>query len=68
MANQDYKATFYFKWGHTAGGSTFPLAWVILVPFILAASLNVYAFACLGTNVFANKVFILFIKYKKLFE
>lgn len=55
LGNQDYKATFYFKWGQTAGGSTFPLAWVTLVPFILAASLNVYAFAYLGTNVFVNK-------------
>lgn len=55
LGNQDYKATFYFKWGQTAGGSTFPLAWVTLVPFILAASLNVYAFAYLGANVFVNK-------------
>ena len=49
MGNQDHKATFNFKWKQTAGGSTFPLAWTTLIPFILAASLNLYAFSKLGT-------------------
>ena len=48
LGNQDHKATFNFKWKQTAGGSTFPLAWTTLIPFILAASLNVYAFFTLG--------------------
>jgi hypothetical protein len=52
LGNQDYKATFYFKWRETEGGSTFPLAWTTLVPFILSASLNMYAFSNLGTLVF----------------
>jgi hypothetical protein len=52
LGNQDYKATFNFKWGQTAGGSTFPLAWTTLVPFILSASLNIYAFLDLGKLVF----------------
>lgn len=52
LGNQDYKATFNFKWGQTAGGSTFPLAWTTLVPFIMSASLNIYAFLNLGTLVF----------------
>ena len=52
LGNQDYKATFYFKWGQTAGGSTFPLAWTTLVPFMLSATLNMYAFSNLGTLVF----------------
>ena len=52
LGNQEYKATFYFKWGHTAGGSTFPLAWTTLIPFILSASLNLYAFSNLGAFVF----------------
>jgi hypothetical protein len=43
VGNQDYKATFYFH-----GGSTFPLAWFTLVPFILSSSINVYAFKKLG--------------------
>ena len=55
LGNQDYKATFYFKWRETAGGSTFPLAWTTLVPFILAASLNMHAFSNLGTLVFPGK-------------
>ena len=50
LGNQDYKATFNFKWGHTAGGSTFPLAWTTLVPFILSASMNMYAFLNLGAS------------------
>jgi hypothetical protein len=52
LGNQDCKATFNFRWKGTAGGSTFPLAWATLIPFILAASLNMYAFANLGTLVF----------------
>jgi hypothetical protein len=52
LGNQDHKATFNFKWKQTAGGSTFPLAWATLIPFILAASLNLYAFSKLGTVVF----------------
>jgi len=52
LGNQDYKATFNFKWGKTAGGSTFPLAWTTLIPFMLSASLNLYAFSELGTLVF----------------
>ena len=43
LGNQDSKATFYFK-----GGSTFPIAWTTLVPFIMAASLNIYSFSKLG--------------------
>jgi hypothetical protein len=43
LGNQDYKATFIFN-----GGSTFPLAWMTLVPFMLSASLNLYAFTALG--------------------
>lgn len=54
LGNQDYKATFYFKWRNTAGGSTFPLAWTTLVPFILSASLNLYAFTDLGTLVYSD--------------
>jgi len=52
LGNQDYKATFNFKWGQTAGGSTFPLAWTTIIPFIISASLNMYAFSDLGTLVF----------------
>ena len=52
LGNQDSKATFNFKWKQTAGGSTFPLAWTTLVPFILAASLNLYAFTVLGKIIF----------------
>jgi hypothetical protein len=52
LGNQDYKATFNFKWKGTAGGSTFPLAWTTLVPFIMSASLNMYAFSNLGRLVF----------------
>jgi hypothetical protein len=55
LGNQDHKATFNFKWGQTAGGSTFPLAWTTLIPFILAASLNMYAFSNLGGLVFPGK-------------
>ena len=52
LGNQDYKATFNFKWKDTEGGSTFPLAWTTLVPFMLSASLNMYAFTNLGTLVY----------------
>lgn len=52
LGNQDYKATFYFKWRETEGGSTFPLAWTTLVPFIMSASLNLYAFSNLGSLAF----------------
>ena len=54
LGNQDWKATFYFKWRNTAGGSTFPLAWTTLVPFILSASLNLYAFTELGDLIFSG--------------
>lgn len=54
LGNQDCKATFYFKWGQTAGGSTFPLAWTTLVPFMMAATLNMYAFTKLGGLVFPS--------------
>jgi hypothetical protein len=52
LGNQDYKATFNFRWKQTAGGSTFPLAWTTLVPFIMSASLNMYAFTDLGGFVY----------------
>ena len=55
LGDQDYKATFNFRWKHTTGGSTFPLAWTTLIPFILAASLNIYAFSDLGHLVFPGK-------------
>ena len=55
LGNQDSKATFYFKWRQSAGGSTFPLAWTTLVPFILSASLNLYAFSNLGGLVYPGK-------------
>jgi hypothetical protein len=54
LGNQDSKATFNFKWKDSAGGSTFPLAWFTLVPFIMAASLNMYAFSNLGALVFPD--------------
>jgi hypothetical protein len=43
LGNQDSKATFYFN-----GGSTFPIAWTTLIPFMMAASLNMYAFTTFG--------------------
>ena len=52
LGNQDYKATFNFRWRHTAGGSTFPIAWTTLIPFMMAASLNMYAFTELGRLVY----------------
>jgi len=51
LGNQDCKATFYFK-----GGSTFPIAWTTLLPFIMAASLNMYAFTALGKVVFPGQI------------
>jgi len=56
LGNQDSKATFYFKWGNTAGGSTFPLAWTTLIPFMFAASLNMYAFSQLGRVAFPGHI------------
>lgn len=52
LGNQDYKATFYFKWKDTEGGSTFPLAWATLIPFIFGASLNLYAFKEFGKLIY----------------
>ena len=52
LGNQEYKATFNFKWGKSEGGSTFPLAWATLIPFIMGASLNLYAFTELGNLVY----------------
>ncbi len=52
LGDQEFKATFNFKWKQTAGGSTFPLAWSTLIPFILSASLNLYAFSDLGKLVY----------------
>ena len=52
LGNQNYKATFYFKWKKTHGGSTFPLAWCTLIPFIMSATLNMYAFSDLGRLVY----------------
>ena len=59
LGNQDCKATFYFQWRNTAGGSTFPLAWATLIPFILSASLNLYAFSELGKLVYPGFFHIL---------
>ena len=59
LGNQDYKATFNFKWRQTVGGSTFPLAWATLIPFIMSASLNMYAFSNLGVLVFPGKFTII---------
>lgn len=56
LGNQDSKATFYYKWGNTAGGTTFPLAWTTLIPFMFAASLNMYAFSQLGKVVFPGQI------------
>jgi hypothetical protein len=52
LGDQQYKATFDFKFRNTAGGSTFPLAWTTLIPFIMSASLNLYAFSNLGQLVY----------------
>jgi hypothetical protein len=54
LGNQDHKATFIFKWKETEGGSTFPLAWFTLIPFMLSAILNMYAFINLGALVFTG--------------
>jgi len=59
LGNQDDKATFYFKWRDTEGGSTFPLAWTTLVPFMLSASLNLYAFSNLGSLVYPGRFTII---------
>lgn len=59
LGNQDYKATFYFKFPGSEGGSTFPLAWATLVPFILSATLNVYAFIELGKLIFPGPLHII---------
>jgi len=59
LGNQDHKATFNFKWKDTAGGSTFPLAWTTLIPFILSASLNMYSFTNLGSLVFPDRFTII---------
>ena len=58
LGTQDYKATFQFRWGKTTGGSTFPLAWTTLIPFILSASLNLYAFIELGALVYPGLLHI----------
>ena len=52
LGTQKYKATFNFKWKETAGGSTFPIAWTTLVPFMMSSTLNLYAFSELGTLVY----------------
>ena len=59
LGNQDSKATFNFKWKQTAGGSTFPLAWSTLIPFILSASLNMYSFIDLGKLVFNGPFYLI---------
>jgi len=59
LGDQQYKATFNFKWKNTAGGSTFPLAWSTLIPFIMSASLNLYAFSRLGTLVYPGPFHII---------
>jgi hypothetical protein len=56
LGNQEHKATFMFKWRQTTGGSTFPLAWTTLIPFMLSAVLNMYAFVHLG-NLLSYDVF-----------
>ena len=55
LGDQQYKATFDFKFRDTAGGSTFPLAWTTLIPFIMSASLNLYAFNNLGQLVYPGR-------------
>lgn len=59
LGNQDSKATFNFKWKQTAGGSTFPLAWSTLIPFMLSASLNMYSFIDLGKLVFNGPFYLI---------
>jgi hypothetical protein len=59
LGDQQYKATFNFKWKNTAGGSTFPLAWSTLIPFIMSASLNLYAFLELGNVVYPGPFHII---------
>ncbi len=52
LGNQNYKATFYFKWKGTTGGSTFPIAWMTVIPFIMAATVNMYTFTQVGQIAF----------------
>ena len=52
LGTQKYKATFNFKWKETAGGSTFPIAWTTLIPFMISSTLNLYAFSEFGTLVY----------------
>ena len=52
LGNQEYKATFNFKLGNTAGGTVFPLAWATIIPFMMSTVLNLYAFIDLGKLVF----------------
>ena len=52
LGNQNYKATFYFQWKGTTGGSTFPIAWMTVIPFILSATLNIYTFSQIGQLAF----------------
>jgi hypothetical protein len=59
LGDQQYKATFNFKWKNTVGGSTFPLAWSTLIPFIMSASLNLYAFSELGNIVYPGPFHII---------
>ena len=59
LGDQQYKATFNFKWGNTTGGSTFPLAWTTLIPFIMSASLNLYAFSEFGKLVYPGPFHII---------
>jgi hypothetical protein len=59
LGNQDYKATFYFKWSNSEGGSTFPLAWATLIPFIFSATLNLYAFSYLGEVIFPGPLYLI---------
>ena len=63
LGNQDYKATFHFKWPNTVGGSTFPLAWSTLIPFIMSATLNIYAFSKLGNLTYPGFFIILILSY-----
>mmetsp|Transcript_6997 Transcript_6997/g.9460 ORF Transcript_6997/g.9460 Transcript_6997/m.9460 type:complete len:336 (-) Transcript_6997:156-1163(-) len=53
LGNQKPKATFDL-FGH----STFPLSWYTIVPFIMCAVLNMFAFFKLGEHVYANEGFV----------
>ena len=50
LGNQKPKATFLL-FGH----STFPLSWYTIVPFILSAVLNMFAFVKFGKHVYADE-------------